>query len=104
MKVKRVTSCVWQTLHLKGPYQICRQITGPGGLVPSLLVFEAYPRIPTLDPPTATTAQRVRAIQKAMAEVEIIYVLQQAKNALEQRKGLNAFCLYDTLVGSDLMA
>jgi hypothetical protein len=43
--------------------------TGPDGLVPTLLVFGAYPRITEFDPPTRSTTQRATAIRKAMAEV-----------------------------------
>ena len=38
-------------------------------LVPTLLVYRAYPRINNLDPPTPFTIERAAAIQKAMAEI-----------------------------------
>jgi hypothetical protein len=43
--------------------------SGPDGLVPTLLVFGAYPRITEFDPPTRSTTQRATAIRKAMEEV-----------------------------------
>ena len=41
---------------------------GPDRLVPTLLVYRAYPRINNLDPP-APSMERAAAIRKAMAEM-----------------------------------
>jgi hypothetical protein len=42
---------------------------GPDGLVPTLLVFGAYPRMMEYDPPALSIAQRAMAIRKAITEV-----------------------------------
>jgi hypothetical protein len=42
---------------------------GPDGLVPTLLVYGAYPRISKLDPPAPSVIDRAAAIRKAMAEI-----------------------------------
>jgi hypothetical protein len=42
---------------------------GPNSLVPTLLVFEAYPRMIESDAPSPTVAQRATAIKKAIAEI-----------------------------------
>ena len=42
---------------------------GPNGLVPTLLVFGAYPRMNELDPPTPSITDRAAAIHKAMEEI-----------------------------------
>ena len=41
----------------------------PNGLVPTLLVYGAYPRISKLDPPTPSVIDQAAAIRKAMAEI-----------------------------------
>ena len=41
----------------------------PNGLVPTLLVYRAYPRISKLDPPAPSIMERAAAIRKAMAEI-----------------------------------
>ena len=43
--------------------------TGPDGLVPTLLVYGAYPRISNLDPPAPSIIEQAAAIWKAMAEI-----------------------------------
>ena len=42
---------------------------GLDGLIPTLLVYRAYPRISNLDPPTLSITERAAAIQKAMAKI-----------------------------------
>jgi hypothetical protein len=42
---------------------------GPNGLVLTLLLFGAYPRMTDRDPPAATITQRAAAIRKAMDEL-----------------------------------
>jgi hypothetical protein len=42
---------------------------GPDSLIPTLLVFGAYPRMMEYDPPAPSIAQRAIAIRKAMTEV-----------------------------------
>jgi hypothetical protein len=42
---------------------------GPNKLVPTLLVYRAYPRISNLDPPALSIINRAAIIQKVMAEI-----------------------------------
>jgi hypothetical protein len=42
---------------------------GPNRLVPTLLVFGAYPRINELDPPTPSITDYVAAIHKVIEEI-----------------------------------
>ena len=50
---------------------------GPDGLVPTLLVFRAYPRITDQDPPAATITKRAKAIRTAIKEVRRSYTERQ---------------------------
>ena len=43
--------------------------TGPNGLVSTLLVYGAYPRISNLDPPTLSITEQAAIIQKAIAKI-----------------------------------
>jgi len=43
---------------------------GPNGLIPTLLVFGAYPRIVESDAPNPTVIQQAAALKKAMEEVK----------------------------------
>ena len=54
---------------------------GQDGLVPTLLVFGAYPRM-TPDSPTPTIVERAKSIKKAMAEVAKLYAHRQVSEAI----------------------
>ncbi|KAI0991423.1 hypothetical protein K3495_g16764, partial [Podosphaera aphanis] len=60
---------------------------GPDGLVPTLLVFGAYPRMTKLDPPAPDIVTRANAVHKAMEEVSKLRLNRQIAQALRQRNG-----------------
>ena len=55
---------------------------GPNGLVPTLLVFGAYPQMVEMDPPAPNMIDRTKAVKKAMAEVAKLRVNRQITDAL----------------------
>ncbi|KAF4470944.1 Ribonuclease H, partial [Fusarium albosuccineum] len=61
--------------------------SGPDGLVPTLLVFGAYPRITRDSPPTASQQQRAAAAAKAMTELRKARAARDVSNALNTRNG-----------------
>jgi hypothetical protein len=60
---------------------------GPTGLVPTLPVVGAYPRLSDSDPPSPTITQRASAVKKVMHELSKIQTTRQVK-VLRQRNGL----------------
>lgn len=60
---------------------------GPNGLVPTLLVFGAYPRISKTSLPSPSMVMRAAAVRKAMAEVRKIKAARQVNDALGMRNG-----------------
>ena len=60
---------------------------GPDGLVPTLLVFGAYPRMTEDSPPSLSTQQHAEAIRKAMKEVRCLHATRQVNDALRIRNG-----------------
>jgi hypothetical protein len=56
-------------LNLQMAVKAVNNTAGPDGLVLTLLVFGAYSRMSTLDPPAPTITQRATVVRKAMAEV-----------------------------------
>jgi len=55
---------------------------GLDGLVPTLLIFGAYPCISKLDLPAPSITQRAAAIKKAMEEIARIRAKKQVNNTL----------------------
>jgi hypothetical protein len=53
--------------------------TGPNRLVPTLLVYGAYPRISNLDPPAPSIIDQAATIRKAMAEMVKLQVIERVE-------------------------
>jgi hypothetical protein len=62
---------------------------GPDGIVPTLLIFGAYPRLTKIDPPSPSVTKRAEAICAATKEVRRLYAERQVKDALAIRNGPN---------------
>ncbi len=60
---------------------------GPDGLVPTLLVFGAYPRLTKNDAPAQSIIRRASAMQMAMKELREIHAKRQVSDALAMRNG-----------------
>jgi hypothetical protein len=60
---------------------------GPDGLVPTLLVFGAYPQVSIDSPPSPSTICRAEAIQKAMKALRRAAAERAVSNALNTRNG-----------------
>jgi hypothetical protein len=60
---------------------------GPDGIVLTLLVFGAYPRLTEMDPPSPSVTKRAEAIRTAIKEVRRLYAERQVKDALAMRNG-----------------
>lgn len=75
---------------------------GPDGLVPTLLVYGAYPKMTELDPPSPNIAQRAIAIQKAMEEVGKLHASRQVNEALNTRNGPSTAPFYDLPINSNV--
>ena len=76
---------------------------GPEGLVPTLLVYGAYPQMNDLDPPTPSMTQRAKAIKHAMEEITKIRARQQVNTALNHRNGPSVTPIHDTPLNSPVM-
>ena len=56
-------------MALQMTFKAINDTVGPDGLVPTFLVFGAYPQMVKSDAPSPSVTQRANAIKKAMAEV-----------------------------------
>jgi hypothetical protein len=57
----------------------------PDGIVPTLLVFGAYPRLTEMDPPSPSVTKRAEAICAATKKVRRLYAERRVKNTLAIR-------------------
>jgi hypothetical protein len=77
-------------------------IAGPDGIVPTLLVFGAYPRMTDMDPPLPSIVQRAQVIRAATKEIRRLYAERQVNNALAMRNGPNTMPTLDLPIDSDV--
>ncbi|KID81309.1 Ribonuclease H-like protein [Metarhizium guizhouense ARSEF 977] len=75
---------------------------GPDGLVPTLLVFGAYPRLTDDSPPAFTVVQRAEAIRKATSEARKLLAKRQVNDALRTRNGPDTLPTHQLPLQSDV--
>jgi hypothetical protein len=90
-------------LNLQITVKAVNNTAGPDSLVPTLLVFGAYPRISTLNPPASTITQQATAVRKAIAEVAKIRAKRQVNNALNQSNSPSVKAIHDLPLNSDVL-
>ncbi|THC93999.1 hypothetical protein EYZ11_006508 [Aspergillus tanneri] len=75
---------------------------GPDGIIPTLLVFGAYPRMTDMDPPSPSVVKRAEAIRAATKEVRRLHAERQVNDALAMRNGPNIITTLDLPLQSDV--
>ncbi|KHJ31985.1 hypothetical protein EV44_g3850 [Erysiphe necator] len=89
-----------KTMALQMATKTIKDTAGYDGIVPTLLVFGAFPRISNIDPPAPSIAKRASAIRKAMLEVSKLRAKRQVTDALRTRNGP---VTSDIPIGSDVL-
>ncbi len=72
-------------------------------LVSTLLVFEIYSRMHTMNPSASSIIQRAKIIEKAMTEVRKFRVERQIIDALNTRNDSNVNSIHDLLLNSNVL-
>lgn len=80
---------------LQAAVKAVNDTAGPNGLVPTLLVFGAYPRMVDDSSPAPTQRQRAKAIKKAMEEVRRAQAERRVADALSTRNGPDTGAIQD---------
>ncbi|KAJ5379608.1 hypothetical protein N7509_012727 [Penicillium cosmopolitanum] len=75
---------------------------GPDGIIPTLLVFGAYPRMTEMDPPSPSVVKRAEAIRAATKEVRRLHAERQVNDALAIRNGPNIITTLNLPLQSDV--
>jgi hypothetical protein len=68
--------------RLQASYKAVNDTAGPNGLVPTLLVFGAYPRVSIDSTPSASLTRQAQATGKAMAELRKMAATRKINDAL----------------------
>jgi hypothetical protein len=76
-------------------FKALNNTAGLDGLVPTLLVFSAYPQITELNAPSPTVTQRANAVRKAIAEIRKLRAERQVADALNMRNRPRTDAVYN---------
>jgi hypothetical protein len=68
---------------------------GPNGIVPILLVFDAYSRLTKINPPSSLVTKRAEAIYAATKEVRCLHTKRRVKDVLAIHNSLNTKNILD---------
>jgi len=98
---KALGVAIHKTAILQMAVKAVNDTAGPDGLVPTLLVFGAYPRL-SPDSPSPTITERAESIKKAMTEVANLHAQRQVREALARRNGPDTGPLQNVPIGSDV--
>ena len=90
-------------MALQMAFKAINDSAGPDGLIPTLLVFGAYPRMVESDAPNPTVAQRAAALTKAMDEVKKLRAKRQVADALNMRNGPKTTAIHDLPLNSPVL-
>jgi hypothetical protein len=91
---KEIGHCTDDETVLQMAVKALNDTAGPNGIVPTLLVFGAYPRINQDSPPSPEITQRAEAVRKAMRMLREIRAEVDVNRALNTRNGPST---HDTL-------
>ena len=90
-------------LALQMAFKAMNDTVSPNGLVPTLLVFGAYPRMVELDAPSPSITQRSTAMRRAMDELRKMTASRQVNDALNTRNGPFTTMLHDLPFNSPVL-
>jgi hypothetical protein len=90
-------------MRLQMAVKAVNDTAGYNGLIPTLLVFGAFPRITDGDPPSLTTTERAMAIKQAMSEVAKLHAERQVADGLRMRNGPQKDRVRDLPIGSEVL-
>ena len=76
-----------KNIALQIAFKAINNSIGPDGLVPTLLVFGAYPQIAESDTPSPSVTQHAATIKKAINEIQKLHTERQVANTLNMRNG-----------------
>jgi hypothetical protein len=90
-------------MALQMAFKALNDTAGISGIVPTLLVYGALPRLSEYDAPAPTVSQRSMALKKATAEIQKLRVKRQVEDALNARNGPSTNDIHELALNSDVL-
>jgi hypothetical protein len=90
-------------MALQMAFKAINDSAGPGGLISTLLVFGAYPRLVESDTPNPSVAQKTVALKKTMEEIKKLRTKHQITDVLNMRNGPITTAIHDLPLNSQVL-
>lgn len=90
-------------IKLQMAFKALNDSVGSNGLIPTLLVYGAYPRMTHDSPPSLSISTRAQAIEKAMKEIKRIHAERSVNTALSTRNGPNTLPILNHPINSEIV-
>jgi cell division protein FtsB len=103
MIVENLNTDIIKKITLQMTVKAINDTTDPDELVLTLLMFDAYSRMHTMNPSALTISQRALIIEKAMTEVRKIRAERQVADALNARNESIVTSIHDLSINSDVL-
>ena len=84
-------------------FKAINDIAGLNGLVPTLLVYSALPRMVEYNALSLIVTQRSAALKKAILEIQKLQAKRQVTNALNTRNGPSTTDINDFTLNSNIL-
>ena len=84
-------------------FKAVNDTAGPDGLVPTLLVYSALPRMVEYDIPSPSITQRSAALKKAISEIQKLQAKRLVTETLNARNGPSITDIHDLVLNSDIL-
>jgi hypothetical protein len=84
-------------------FKVINDTAGPDGIVPTLLVYGALPRISEYDPLSPLVAQRSNALRKAIEEIKSLRASHEVIRALNTHNGPSITNIYELSLNSEVL-
>jgi hypothetical protein len=90
-------------MALQMAFKAINDSAGPNGLIPTLLVYGAYPRMTDNEVSPTSVTQRALAVKKAMDEIRKIRAEKQVAGALNMRNGPDTAQIHQLTLNSPVL-
>jgi hypothetical protein len=88
---------------LQMAFKAINDSAGPDGIIPTLLVYGALPRMTEYNAPSPTVLQLSAVLKKAIVEIQKLQARCQIANALNARNGPSATDIHELPLNSDVL-
>ena len=94
---------IGKDIALQMAFKAINNSIGPNNLIPTLLIFKAYPYIVESNIPNSIVVKQAAALKKAIEEIKKLKTKRQITDTLNMRNRPKTTVIYDLLLNSPIL-